>query len=115
MPDPRLWVLRRTPNFESQPPNKGESMTIDQATDLVRESLKLMLLLSAPVLAAALVIGLLVSIVQAVTQIQEQTLAIIPKMGAIIGVMAALFPWMLAQATNYMGGVFANFPRYLGG
>ena len=63
----------------------------------------------------ALVVGLMVSIFQAVTQIQEQTLAIIPKMGAMIAVLAILFPWVLSQATTYMSGIFTNIPRYIGG
>ncbi len=90
-------------------------MTEALVVTIMLEAMRVTTLLAAPMLVAALVVGLAISIFQAVTQIQEQTLAIIPKMGAIMGVMAALFPWMLAQATNYMGGVFANFPRYLGG
>jgi len=90
-------------------------MTEALVVTIMLEAMRVTTLLAAPMLVAALVVGLAISIFQAVTQIQEQTLAIIPKMGAIMGVMAALFPWVLAQATTYMGGVFANFPRYLGG
>ena len=79
------------------------------------EAIRVAVLLSAPMLIGALVIGLLISIFQAVTQIQEQTLAIIPKMGAILGIIAILFPWLLAQASTYMESVFTNFPRYIGG
>ena len=90
-------------------------MTEALVVTIMLEAMRVTTLLAAPMLVAALVVGLAISIFQAVTQIQEQTLAIIPKMGAIMGVMAALFPLMLTQATTYMGGVFANFPRYLGG
>jgi hypothetical protein len=55
------------------------NMTVDQASDLVREALLVMLISSAPVLGAAVIIGLTISIVQAVTQIQEQTLTFAPK------------------------------------
>ncbi|MGK5092095.1 flagellar biosynthesis protein FliQ [Deltaproteobacteria bacterium TL4] len=79
------------------------------------EAIRMAILLSAPMLIGALVIGLLISIFQAVTQIQEQTLAIIPKMGAILGIIAILFPWLLAQASTYFESVFTNFPRYIGG
>ena len=79
------------------------------------ESIRMAVLLSAPMLIGALVIGLLISIFQAMTQIQEQTLAIIPKMGVILGIIAFLFPWLLSQATAYMASVFTNFPRYIGG
>lgn len=69
-------------------------MNLDQATDLVREALTLMLLLSTPILLAALVIGLVVSLFQAVTQIQEQTLTFAPKIVgmAIVAIVAA--PWL---------------------
>jgi len=42
-------------------------------------------------------------------------LAIIPKMGAMMAVLAFLFPWFLSQATTYMSGIFTNIPRYIGG
>jgi len=58
---------------------------------------------------------LVISIFQAVTQIQEQTLAIIPKMAAMLGILAMLFPWLLSQATTYMASIFTNFPNYVGG
>ncbi len=90
-------------------------MTEAFVTSMMLEAIRMTTLLSAPLLLSALFVGLLISIFQAVTQIQEQTLAIIPKMAAILGVLAALFPWMLAQASAYMGAVFTNFPNYLGG
>lgn len=83
-------------------------MTIDQATDLVRESLKLMLLLSAPVLAAALVIGLLVSIVQAVTQIQEQTLSFVPKIVGMALVAILVAPWVTIKIIDFAQRMFAG-------
>lgn len=79
------------------------------------ESIRMAVLLSAPMLIGALVIGLIISVFQAVTQIQEQTLAIIPKMAAILGIIAAIFPWLLSQAASYFESVFTNFPRYIGG
>ena len=78
------------------------------------EAIRMALLLSAPMLVGALVVGLAISIFQAVTQIQEQTLAIIPKMGIVLVILAVLFPWLLTQAVNYFEAVFTNFPRYLG-
>ena len=68
-------------------------MTLDQATDTVREALMMMLLISAPILAAALIIGLLVSLVQAVTQIQEQTLSFVPKIIGMAVVTILVTPW----------------------
>lgn len=90
-------------------------MTEGLVVSIMIEAMRMATMLAAPMLIGALVVGLMVSIFQAVTQIQEQTLAIIPKMGAIMAVLAILFPWLLAQATTYMAGIFTNFPRYIGG
>lgn len=78
------------------------------------ESIRMAVLLSGPMLIGALLIGLLISVFQAMTQIQEQTLAIIPKMAAILGIIAFLFPWLLSQAATYFTNVFTNFPQYVG-
>ncbi len=68
-------------------------MEVDQAVDIVRESLKVMLLLSSPILGAALVIGLVVSIFQAVTQIQEPTLSFVPKIIGMGIITILVTPW----------------------
>jgi len=81
-------------------------MNIDRAVDVVRESLSLMLLLSSPVLAAALVIGLAVSIFQAVTQIQEQTLSFVPKIIGM-GIVAMLAtPWITRMILEFSERMF---------
>lgn len=69
-------------------------MTIDQASDLIRESLTVMIVLSAPILLAALVIGLMISIIQAATQIQEQTLTFVPKIIGMGVVAVVATPWV---------------------
>lgn len=72
------------------------------------------LLVAGPLLVIALVLGLLVSIFQATTQIQEQTLAFIPK---IVGVLLALIifgPWMLGQLTNFTYQLYSNLYRFIG-
>jgi len=74
-------------------------MTTEQALELVRESLTLMLIISAPLLVAALVIGLVISLLQAVTQIQEQTLSFVPKIVGMVAVAVIALPWL----TNLMG------------
>jgi flagellar biosynthetic protein FliQ len=66
---------------------------VDIAAELVRLALFLVLLLSAPILLAGLVVGLVVSLLQAVTQIQEQSLAFIPKIVAMFVAAAVVFPW----------------------
>jgi len=83
-------------------------MTLDQATDVVRESLTVMLLLSSPILLAGLVIGLLVSILQAVTQVQEQTLSFVPK---IIGMGIAaivMTPWVARIIAEFAQRMFSG-------
>ena len=83
-------------------------MTFDQAVDLVRESLTLMLFLSAPILMAALVVGLAVSILQAVTQIQEQTLSFVPKILGM-GVVAVLtLPWLFQRIMEFSARMFSG-------
>lgn len=83
-------------------------MTTDQAVELVRESLLLMLALSLPVLLAGLIIGLVISVLQAVTQVQEQTLSFVPKMlgMALVTVLAA--PWIATQLMEFARRMFAH-------
>ena len=71
-----------------------------------RESMWMAFQLAAPPLIAALVVGLVISIFQAVTQIQEMTLAIIPKMLAVLLALAIGFPWLLENLTSYTTQVF---------
>jgi len=84
-------------------------LQFDLGVDLVRETLMNALMLAAPILAAGLIIGLLISIFQTVTQIQEQTLTFVPKIGGMIIVAALLLPWiinrMVAFATDMFTGV----------
>ena len=83
-------------------------MTVDQAIDLVRESLTMMLLVSAPILFAALVIGLLISLLQAVTQIQEQTLSFVPKILGMALVAVAVTPWMTTLILEFSHRMFGG-------
>lgn len=69
-------------------------MNMDQAIDLVRESLLMMLVVSTPILGAGLLIGITISMMQAVTQIQEQTLNFVPKIVAMAIVTVLLLPWL---------------------
>lgn len=79
---------------------------------LARESLYTILLLSAPVLGGSLIVGLLVSIFQATTQIQEQTLTFVPKILAVVVVIALFGPWMLNVLVNYTADLFINLYSY---
>ncbi|MCR4568350.1 MAG: flagellar biosynthesis protein FliQ [Pseudobutyrivibrio sp.] len=89
-------------------------MTEGQVLDIIRDSIYTLLMVSLPLLLVSLIIGLVVSIFQTVTSIQEQTLTFIPK---IVGVFAALMffgPWMLTVLTEYITDLWTNFSVYLG-
>ncbi len=85
-------------------------MTVDDATDLVRETLLLTLIVSGPVLAAALIVGLAISLLQAVTQIQEQTLSFVPKIVAMAVVAIVAMPWVLTMVMEFAARMFGGSP-----
>ena len=85
-------------------------MTQNAFLDVVRHALTLTLLLSAPMLAFGLVVGLVVSIFQAVTQINEMTLAYIPKILAVFVALAIFGPWMLQMTLNFTSNLFISLP-----
>ena len=72
------------------------------------------LIISGPLLIIALVVGLLVSIFQATTQIQEQTLAFVPKIVAVLLGLVIFGPWMLSHMTSYTSDILSNLIRYIG-
>ncbi|MCX5764011.1 MAG: flagellar biosynthesis protein FliQ [Gemmatimonadetes bacterium] len=78
--------------------------------DLARNALLMAVTLAAPMLLVALVVGLLISIVQAVTQIQEQTLAFVPKLLAVAMVFLIGLPWMIQMAGKYTTELFRSIP-----
>lgn len=81
---------------------------------LIQQGIFLVLKLCAPVLGAALVIGLIVAIFQATTSIQEQTLTFLPKLVTILLVIALLGAWMLLQAGDYFADILRAIPRVTG-
>lgn len=83
-------------------------MSIDQAVDIVREALTLMLLLSLPILGAALIIGMGVSIFQAMTQIQEQTLSFVPKIIGMVIVTILVTPWIATMIIDFARKMFSG-------
>ena len=78
--------------------------------DAGREALYVAMKLSLPLLIVGLVVGLSVSVVQAVTQIQEQTLSFIPKILAVAGTLLFLMPWMLRVIVEYTRELFMRLP-----
>ncbi|MBT3983767.1 MAG: flagellar biosynthesis protein FliQ [Bacteriovoracaceae bacterium] len=86
-------------------------MENDFIVDLASGAIKVAVMLAAPMLLGALVIGILVSIFQAVTQINEQTLSFIPKILVIMGILVLGSPWMLDTLTDYTTNLYTNIPK----
>lgn len=86
-------------------------MLNDVVIDLLRQMLWVSLLLAGPVLLTALVVGLVIGLLQAVTSIQEQTLTFVPKIIALALVLALLGGWMLRYLIAYSVDLFGNLPR----
>jgi flagellar biosynthetic protein FliQ len=89
-------------------------MNQDTVVNLVAQAMSLGLKIAGPLLAVGLAIGLLVSIFQAVTQIQEQSLSLIPKIIGIAAVIMILGPWMLGQLVSYTTALYTSIPTMVG-
>lgn len=88
-------------------------MTTDFVVGLMAEAIKLMLLISAPALIVGLVVGVAISLFQAVTQIQEMTLVFVPKIVAVMVVLLAAMPWILNLMVSYTHNLIVNIPAYV--
>jgi flagellar biosynthetic protein FliQ len=91
-----------------------EKMSGDVVIQLGQEALMMVMLISAPMLGLGLLVGLLVSVFQATTSIQEQTLAFIPKIIAVFVAILIFGPWMLRLMVEYVSNIFINLPGYIG-
>ncbi len=80
---------------------------------ITKQALYLTLILTAPPVMSAMMIGLAVSLVQATTQIQEQTLTFVPKLVAVIVVLALVGPWTMMQLVNFTNGLLESFPTFI--
>ena len=89
-------------------------MTSEAAVEMIRDGLFLILKCALPVLLVSTVIGLIVSILQTITSIQEQTLAFIPKIIAVFVAILIFGPWMLRIMTEYLTNILVNLPGYIG-
>lgn len=88
-------------------------MTPEFVTGLGKETIEVIMLISAPVLICGMVVGLAVSIFQAVTQIQEATLTFVPKIVVVFIALLAFFPWMMEIMLKYTSQIFINIPNYI--
>ncbi|CAL4318775.1 flagellar biosynthesis protein FliQ [Buchnera aphidicola] len=85
-------------------------MTIEYVMTLFYEATKIGLIISAPLLLSVLFTGLIISLLQAVTQVNEQTLSFIPKLISILITIIILGPWMLGIMSDYIKTIFYNIP-----
>ena len=85
-------------------------MSADLVIQLAQEALMVVLLVSAPMLGLGLTVGLMVSVFQATTSIQEQTLAFIPKIIAVFVAILIFGPWMLSMMVEFFSSIFTNIP-----
>ena len=88
-------------------------ITEGQVMDIARDALFLIIKVAAPILLISLIVGLIVSIFQTVTSIQEQTLTFVPKIITVFLGLMLIGGWMLEELSNYMAELWSNFGLYL--
>lgn len=86
---------------------------MNQLNTILQQALYLVILVSAPPVMIALLVGLIVAVFQATTQIQEQTLSFAPKLVAVFGILALLGPWIGMQLVRFTFHVFDQFPALI--
>ncbi len=89
-------------------------MTPEYVVQVGRQALEVMLVVAAPLLGVALVVGLLVSVLQAITQINENTLSFLPKLLALAATLGIAGPWLLSMLTDFIREVFMSIPGAIG-
>lgn len=87
-------------------------MAHETLMDLCKTTLLTALLICAPALVVGMLVGLLVSFLQTVTSLQEQTLTIVPKMLAVLATIVLLMPWILGTLREYTASLFSNLAAY---
>ncbi len=88
-------------------------MTPDFVIGFGRQAIELTLMMALPMLGVGLVVGVVVSIVQAATQIQEMTLSFIPKIVCMFIALLLALPWIMDQILTFTRGVLINIPQYV--
>lgn len=80
---------------------------------ITKQALYLVLILTAPPVATAMMLGLSVGLIQATTQVQEQTLTFVPKLIGVIVALALVGPWTMVQMINFTSSLLDSFPQYV--
>ena len=88
-------------------------MTPEMVTELGRQALETTLMVAAPILGLSLVVGLIVSAFQAMTQLNEATLTFVPKVLALFGALLFFLPWMMNELTTFTANLLSNIPHYV--
>jgi len=88
-------------------------MTPDTIVGLMAETIKITLMVAAPMLLVGLIVGVVISLFQAVTQIQEMTLVFVPKIVAVLVTLIAALPWIIGMLINYTQTLFTSIPMYV--
>ena len=87
-------------------------MTIDNVTTILNDGIQTIIITSLPSVGVGLVVGLIIALFQAVTQIQEQTLTFVPKMVTVFLILAATFPWMAGTIMEMTTNLWIQIPVY---
>lgn len=85
-------------------------MNPDDVIELIQEAFKIGLILSLPIMLATLVVGVIISVIQSITSIQEQTMVFVPKILAVFGALLICFSWMMNTVINYTVELIARIP-----
>ncbi|MEW6326990.1 MAG: flagellar biosynthesis protein FliQ [Thermodesulfobacteriota bacterium] len=88
-------------------------MTPEFAIGIAKDAIEITLLIALPILGIGMIVGLAVSIFQAVTQIQEMTLSFVPKILAVMVALLAFFPWIMNKLTVFTENLITNIPQYI--
>lgn len=88
-------------------------MTPEYVVSIAGEAIKLSLLLSFPLLGAGLVVGLIIAVLQATTQVQEMTLSFVPKIVVVLLTLLAAMPWMLDEISHFTSNLILSIPQLM--
>ena len=88
-------------------------MDAQDAIDLGREAMTMTMLIGSPVLVAGMLVGLIIGLLQAITQIQEQTVAFVPKLVVMVLVLSLTLPWLINQMVQYSEDLITQIPENL--
>lgn len=90
-------------------------MDAQSAINLTQQAMMTALLLGAPILLAGVLVGLLIGLAQALTQVQDQTVAFVPKIVAMVAVLIITLPWLIQKMVEYSEGLIVNIPKTIAG